>query len=86
MRYTDFRDSIRGELRRHAAGRTWARLRQRLDLPYDRPCPAWTQQLEREIGLRRVKGGNGSRALVWKLAASSSSSSSSRKRQTAGAS
>jgi hypothetical protein len=68
MRYIDFRDSIRAELRRHATGLTWAQLRQRLDLPYDRPCPAWTQQLEREIGLTRMKGGNGSRALVWKMA------------------
>ena len=76
MRYIDFRDSIRDELRRHTAGLTWAQLRQRLDLPYDRPCPAWTKQLEGEIGLARVK--NGSRALVWTLA--------SRRRKTAGAS
>ena len=70
MRYIDFRDSIRDELRRHAGGLTWTQLRQRLDLPYERPCPAWTKQLEREIGLTRVSG-NGSRALVWKLAARS---------------
>jgi hypothetical protein len=65
MRYTDFRDSIRGELQRHQSGLTWIQLRQRLDLPYERPCPAWTKQLEKEIGLSRTKSAN--RALVWKI-------------------
>jgi hypothetical protein len=65
MRYTEYRDSIRRELARSAAGRTWAELQSQLDLPYDRPCPAWTKQLEQEIGLMRVKGSG--RALVWKL-------------------
>jgi hypothetical protein len=66
MRYTDFRDSIHTELRRLSSGLTWAQLQQRLDLPYDRPCPEWTQRLEREIGLSRVKGEG--RALIWKIA------------------
>jgi hypothetical protein len=67
MRYTDFRDSIHTELRRTSAGLTWGQLQQRLDLPYVRPCPEWTQRLEREIGLNRVKGQG--RALVWKIKA-----------------
>jgi len=65
MRYLDFRDSILGELRRNPNGLTWAELQKRLALPYDRPCPVWTQQLEREIGLVRWKGDG--RALVWKI-------------------
>ena len=65
MRYTDYRDSIRQALRRNANGMTWVELQSQLALPYDRPCPAWTKQLEREIGLTRVKGDG--RALVWKL-------------------
>jgi hypothetical protein len=65
MRYTEFRDSIHKELRRNRSGLTWAQLQQRLELPYDRPCPTWTKQLETEIGLKRVKG-NG-RALTWKV-------------------
>jgi hypothetical protein len=65
MRYIDFRDSIRNELRRSAAGLTWSELQGRLGLPYDRPCPAWTKQLETDIGLVRTKGSG--RALVWKL-------------------
>ena len=65
MKYVDYRDSIRGELRRNAAGLTWAELQQRLGLPYERPCPAWTKQLEADIGLTRSKGAG--RALVWKV-------------------
>lgn len=71
MRYVEFRDAIRKELRRTPAGLTWAALRDRLDLPYDRPCPAWTKALEREIGLARVEGSG--RALVWTIAARANS-------------
>lgn len=65
MRYADFKNSIRDELHRTAHGLTWAQLQQRLALPYERPCPSWTRQLEREIGLRRTKGTG--RALVWSV-------------------
>jgi hypothetical protein len=65
MRYIDFRDSIQRKLQRKAAGMTWSQLRDELNLPYDRPCPAWTRQLEQEIGLTRTKGSD--RALVWKV-------------------
>ena len=65
MRYVDFRNAIQEELLRHPDGRTWAELRDHLDLPYDRPCPSWTACLEREIGLLRVKGPG--RSLLWKL-------------------
>jgi hypothetical protein len=65
MKYIDYRDAIRAELRRHAAGLTWSQLRSRLALPYDRPCPTWTRQLESDIGLCRVKGGG--RSLVWQV-------------------
>lgn len=64
MTYVDFRDSIRKELLRHASGLTWNQLRERLGLPYSRPCPTWTRQLEGDIGLVRSKGAG--HALVWK--------------------
>jgi len=67
MRYQDFRDAIRNELRRTRAGLTWTQLRDRLKLPYDRPCPAWTAQLEKEIGLARGRDGKRGRSLIWKL-------------------
>lgn len=65
MRYTDFRDSIREELACHDGGLTWVELKTRLRLPYERPCPTWVKELEREIGLSRVKGSG--RAQVWRL-------------------
>jgi hypothetical protein len=67
MTYVEFRERIRSALHRRPAGYTWAELRDRLDLPYDRPCPTWTKQLEQDIGLTRGKPVSG-RAHVWTLA------------------
>jgi hypothetical protein len=68
MRYEEFRKAIQRELARSRAGLTWVQLRDRLRLPYERACPAWTAQLEQEIGLSRGRNGKGGRALIWKLA------------------
>jgi len=65
MRYEHFRDCIRAELRRCPTGLTWAELRRRLDLPYERPCPTWVRRLEEEISLTRARGSTP--AYVWKL-------------------
>ena len=65
MRYVDFRDRIAGELKRNPGGLTWAQLKSRLDLPYDTPCQTWLHQMEKDIGLRRVKGPG--RAKLWKV-------------------
>jgi len=65
MRYVEFRDAIAGELRRNPKGLTWAELKAQRALPYERPCPTWTRQLEKEIGLSRAKGSG--RAYVWKI-------------------
>ena len=65
MRYVDFRDSIRDELKRNRSGLTWPQLRDRLDLPYKSPCGEWVKRLEDEIGLSRIKGTG--RAYTWKL-------------------
>ena len=64
MRYIEFRDAIQGELVRCPEGLTWIQLKNRLALPYDRPCPSWVKQLEKEIGLSRTRGNE--RAYVWK--------------------
>ena len=66
MKYIEFRDRIERKLRRRKSGLTWTELRDELDLPYERPCPTWTKQLELEIGLTRTKGEKG-RALVWRI-------------------
>jgi len=42
MRFSEFKDAIDRELRRSPQGLTWLELRRRLKLPYDRPCPTWT--------------------------------------------
>jgi hypothetical protein len=65
MRYVDFRDVILEELRQNPAGLTWAELKERLDLSYDRPCPTWVKRMEQEVGLSRLHGSG--RAYVWRL-------------------
>ena len=65
MRYVEFRDLIHEELRRNPAGRTWVELKERLALPYDRPCPTWVARLEQEIGLSRAK--HSGPALIWTI-------------------
>jgi len=53
MKYTEFRDAIMNELAKNPSGLTWTELRDRLSLPYSRPCPTWVSRLEIEIGLNR---------------------------------
>jgi len=65
IRYDEFKNTIQAELRRTLAGLTWAQLRERLGLSYNRPCPEWTKRLEGEIGLERVKSEG--RAYRWRL-------------------
>ena len=67
MKYVEYHDSIRGALRRHAGGLTWEQLPAKLRLPYERPCPEWTEQLEAEIGLTRVRGEGAGRKRFWKV-------------------
>ncbi len=65
MTYLEFKKSIGAKLQKKTSGLTWNELRSTLDLPYGRPCPEWTRRLEKEIGLRRVRGTG--RALVWRV-------------------
>jgi hypothetical protein len=65
MRYAEFKAAILKHLQRGRHGATWLELRDALALPYERPCPEWTRQLEKEIGLIRRKGSG--RSLVWEL-------------------
>lgn len=65
MRYIEFRDQIHAELPQHSAGLTWAELKTRLDLLYDRPCQTWIGQLEKDIGLSNVK--DTGCAYIWKI-------------------
>lgn len=74
MRYVEFKAAIQQHLQRNCHGATWAELRETLALPYDRPCPEWTRQLEEEIGLIRRKGTG--RSLVWELSSKAANSKS----------
>ncbi|MHC4777851.1 MAG: hypothetical protein ACYTFG_04650 [Planctomycetota bacterium] len=65
MRFVDFRDVLKRELGSHPGGFTWKQLKERLDLPYDRPCPTWVERLVKEIGLKRTRGEG--RALIWRI-------------------
>ena len=65
MTYLEFKTTIQRHLKRHSSGATWKELRDTLKLPYDRPCPEWTRQLEQDIGLVRRKGTG--RGLRWTL-------------------
>jgi len=65
MRFSEFKDAIDRELRRSPQGLTWLELQRRLKLPYDRPCPTWTNKLQKEIGLSRKKGTG--RAFLWSV-------------------
>ncbi len=65
MRYSEYRDAIAEALQDEPTGLTWVELKAKLALPYKRPCPTWTKQLEQDIGLERTKGGG--RALYWQL-------------------
>lgn len=65
MTYETFREKVRRTLKRNPSGLTWVELRGTAKLPYQRPCPEWTKQLENDIGLIRAdKRGN---ALIWKI-------------------
>jgi hypothetical protein len=66
MRYVEYKALIQTALKRNRNGLTWAQLKEKLDLPYQRACPQWTKRMESEIGLTRSKGETG-RAYVWKL-------------------
>ena len=65
MKYLEFRELIKAELQRNPPGLTWAELRDRLDLPYIRPCPTWVARMEREVCLFRARGPG--RAYLWKI-------------------
>jgi hypothetical protein len=65
MRFVEFKERIKAKLIEHPEGLTWDQLKDQLELPYDRPCPTWVLQLEKEIGLTRSREVHHS--FTWKL-------------------
>jgi len=66
MSYDDFKTKIQNELKANPDGLTWGELKERLKLPQTVPNNKWVRQMERDIGLLRVKEARG---LIWRLKA-----------------
>ncbi len=64
MTYEEFRDRIRAELQRNPDGMTWTELKRKLRLPQKVPNNKWVNQMQKDIGLTRMKGDTGT---IWKL-------------------
>jgi len=65
MKYKEFRSLIQNDLLNNPSGKTWMELKHYLELPYDRPCPAWVERMEHEIGL--IRNTRKGRELLWRL-------------------
>jgi len=65
MTYATFRNKVQQTLRRNPSGLTWIELRGTAKLPYLRPCPEWTKQLENDIGL--IRADKRGKAFIWKV-------------------
>jgi hypothetical protein len=72
MWFADFKSKIQEELIHNPDGLTWAELRKRLLLPYDRPCQTWINRMEQDIGLARAKRSR--HAYIWPIKSDRSNS------------
>jgi DNA-directed RNA polymerase subunit RPC12/RpoP len=64
LTYEDFRDKIKSALKGHL-GLTWTEIRTNAKLPEKFPNNRWVHRLEKDIGLKRNKDGQG--IIKWKL-------------------
>jgi len=62
--YEVFKKKVYAKLRSHKYGLTWHEIRDKAKLQQTVPNNRWTKQLERDIGLQRVKDARG---MVWVL-------------------
>jgi antitoxin component of MazEF toxin-antitoxin module len=65
MTYEEFRDKIKGVLQYNDRGMTWTQIRTRLKLDQVVPNNKWVRQMEKDIGLMRVKETDG--VIVWRV-------------------
>ena len=65
MHYEKFIELIQNELVKHPDGLTWVELKNKLNLPFDRPCQTWIYQMEQEIDLTRSR--KTQRTYIWKI-------------------
>lgn len=64
MTYEEFRDAIKKELKANPNGLTWTQIKKKLRLPQKVPNNKWVHQMEKDIGLLRVRDSEG---ILWRL-------------------
>lgn len=62
--YSEFREKIRTALEYKDDDITWAELREQLELEPIVPNSTWVKQLEKDIGLKRIRNTNG---VIWRI-------------------
>jgi hypothetical protein len=65
MSYEDFRQKVRDTLQYSDKGMTWTEIRSKLKLDQVVPNNKWVRQMEKDIGLMRVKRSDG--IIVWRV-------------------
>ncbi|MDA4118896.1 MAG: hypothetical protein OK455_11215, partial [Thaumarchaeota archaeon] len=65
MPYEEFRDKILDTLQYSDKGMTWTEIRSQLKLDQVVPNNKWVRQMEKDIGLMRIKGSDG--VIVWRV-------------------
>jgi hypothetical protein len=65
MPYPEFRDKVKSTLQFKDAGMTWTEIRNSLKLDQVVPNNKWVRQMEKDIGLMRVKRSDG--VIVWRV-------------------
>lgn len=63
MTYPEFRDKIKDALEHKDNGMTWTELKELLELEQVVPNNRWVRQLEKDIGLKRIRDTKG---IVWR--------------------
>lgn len=65
MPYPEFRDKVKQTLQYSDNGMTWTQIREKLKLDQVVPNNKWVRQMEKDIGLMRVKRSDG--VVVWRV-------------------
>ncbi len=64
MAYSEFKEKIQNALKYRDDGATWTELRDQLQLEQIVPNNKWVRQLEKDIGLKRIRDMKG---VVWRI-------------------
>jgi antitoxin component of MazEF toxin-antitoxin module len=65
LTYQEFRDKVRQTIQYSDNGMTWTQIREKLKLDQVVPNNKWVRQMEKDIGLMRVKRSDG--VIVWRV-------------------